>query len=127
MALLILIAVWSISLCVTVEVFEKKRQRELRTQLVWAAKQYTRAIESYYYSAPLGKRTLPSTLDDLLEDKRFYPPARHLRALYFTGVDKGIGLKPIQAGAGLIGFAIPGFLDGQVEEILVVDLKSMSN
>lgn len=102
-ALLALIAVWSISLCLTVEVFEKKRQREIHTQLVWVAKQYTHAIESYYYSASADKRKLPNTLDELLEDKRFYPPARHLRSIYIDETNSGFDLKPIQTDQGLIG------------------------
>lgn len=102
MALLIFIAVWSISLCVTAEVFEKKRQREVRTQLVWAAKQYIRAIESYYYSPIPGKRKLPKTLDELLEDRRLYPPARHLRSSYSGNAADG-DLRLIFSEKNLVG------------------------
>ena len=102
-ALLVLVAIWSIALCVTAEIFEKRRQQEIRAQLTWAAKQYTRAVESYYYSAPLGKRRLPSAPDELIEDKRFFPPARHLRSLYLTDSRNGSGLRPLLVGNGLVG------------------------
>lgn len=105
LALLILIAIWSISLCLIAEVFEKKRRREFQQQITWEAKQYVLAIESYYYSAPPGKRDLPRKVDELLEDKRFDPPARHLRFPY-SGKNKTLPLQPILVNGGLIGVQV---------------------
>ena len=124
-ALLALIAVWSISLCLTMEVFEKKRQREMHTQLVWVAKQYTRAIESYYYSASADKRKLPNTLDELLEDKRFYPPMRHLRSLYIDEASRGFDLKPILTSQGLVGVKTSFQATDIKEKSFMVNLKNI--
>lgn len=63
----------------------------------------------------------------ILLSKRFYPPARHLRPQYFIQIDKGIGLKPIHAGTGLVGIEILGLPDGQIEKSHAINLKSMAN
>lgn len=105
-ALLLLIAVWSISLCVTVEVFEKKRQRDLQKQITWEAEQYVNAIESYYYSAPIGKRKLPGALSDLVEDNRTSPPARHLRSISSESTSREMTLRPLGGGSGIFGVEV---------------------
>lgn len=102
-ALLVLIGVWSISLCITVEVFETKQHRELQKQLAWEAGQYARAIESYYYSGPIDKRKLPAAPEELMEDKRFQPPAKHLRSLHSRANNKKLTIQPIFENNELIG------------------------
>lgn len=62
-------------------------QRERERELVFRAEAIRRAIQSYVTARPEQPRW-PTTLDDLLQDRRFSPPLSHLRRLYadpFTG------------------------------------------
>jgi type II secretory pathway pseudopilin PulG len=56
-----------------------KRARE--RELLWIGNQYTQALKSYYMQSP-GPRQYPLRLDELVEDRRFPVPRRHLRQLY---------------------------------------------
>lgn len=56
-------------------------QRARERELLWVGTQYARALNAYYQQSP-GLRQYPQKLEDLLEDKRFPMPRRHLRRLY---------------------------------------------
>lgn len=56
-------------------------QRDKEVQLLWVGTQYVRALRSYHARSP-GQKTWPTALADLLEDRRFPMPVRHLRRLY---------------------------------------------
>lgn len=59
----------------------KRREREL--DLLFIGDQYRSAIRRYYFAAPPGRaRTLPTSLEELLEDHRFPIPMCHLRRIY---------------------------------------------
>jgi len=83
LALLIGLALSGIALMGAVDVWTLQRQREREQQLLYAGGQYRQAIQRYYYTAPAGTpRTLPVSLELLLEDDRYPIPVRHLRRLY---------------------------------------------
>lgn len=83
LALLISLALSGIALMGAVDVWTLQRQREREQQLLYAGDQYRQAIRRYYYAAPAGTpRTLPISLELLLEDDRYPIPVRHLRRLY---------------------------------------------
>jgi type II secretory pathway pseudopilin PulG len=83
LALLMALALGGIMLMATVDVWSLTRQREREQELLFVGNQYRQAIQRYYFSAPPGTaRTLPSALEDLLEDNRYPVPVRHLRRLY---------------------------------------------
>jgi len=50
--------------------------------LLFIGEQYRRAIGSYYDKSPGNEKQYPEKLDELIEDKRFPTPLRHLRRLY---------------------------------------------
>jgi type II secretory pathway pseudopilin PulG len=75
-------------------------QREKEAELIFRGEQYRDAIASYYRK----EQRYPKSLDELLEDKRFPMPVRHLRRLYrdpVTGQEEwGLVEAP---GGGVMG------------------------
>ena len=63
------------------QVWSVAGQRARERELLWVGTQYARAIDAYYQQSP-GLRQYPQKLEDLVEDKRFPMPRRHLRRLY---------------------------------------------
>ena len=57
-------------------------QREKEKELLFVGREYREAIESYYERTPGAFKRYPHTLEDLLIDRRFPVPVRHLRRLY---------------------------------------------
>jgi type II secretory pathway pseudopilin PulG len=65
------------------QMHQTQSQRDREEQLLFAGDQYRRAIISYYNTIPPGgTRSLPQSLDDLLNDHRFPTPLQHLRREY---------------------------------------------
>ena len=82
------IAVLGIGLLAVSEVWVTSARRQKLVELDWIGGQFTRAIGSYYQSTPGAAKVYPLTLQDLLEDRRYVTPRRHLRTVYanpFTG------------------------------------------
>jgi type II secretory pathway pseudopilin PulG len=79
-------------------------QREKEAELLFRGEQYREAIASYYRK----EQRYPKALAELLEDKRFPMPVRHLRRLYrdpITGQDEwGLVEAP---GGGVMGVYSP--------------------
>jgi type II secretory pathway pseudopilin PulG len=82
---------------------EQARQRALREQeaeLAFRGAEIARAIASYADASPAGSRTLPRSVDDLLEDRRSGRVVRHLRQLRTDPLAGGdwIWLAPAEGG-----------------------------
>lgn len=79
-------------------------QREKERELLFVGHEFRDAIGSYYRHSPGITHAYPKSLDDLLEDKRFPVPQRHLRRIYadpMTGKAKwGLVEAP---GGGIMG------------------------
>src|SRR4051812_2430298 len=102
--LLIIVAVMGMGLAAFGELYSRSAQREKERELLFVGNEYRQAIASYYLKSP-GQRAYPKSLDQLLEDKRFPMPMRHLRRLYadpITG-SKDWGLVEPTKGAGIVG------------------------
>ena len=81
-AMLVTVAVIGIGLAGTAEVWSLAQQREKEAELLFVGNQYREAIGRYYEATPGGGKRYPAKLEDLLEDKRYPMPKRHLRKLY---------------------------------------------
>lgn len=79
---LFLLAAISLSLAVVSQNEDTLIKREKEQDWLFIGKQYQRAIASYYHQSPNGIKTLPTKLDELILDKRFIAPVRHLRKIY---------------------------------------------
>ena len=80
MALLMIVAIGLASTSAVLR-WQTEIQRERERQLRFVGAQYADAIASYYLAVP-GAKQYPLSLDDLLDDKRFPMPRRHLRRKY---------------------------------------------
>lgn len=79
---LFLVGAVSVALAAAGEQWVNNAAREQRSELQWVGMQYRNAIASYYESSPGAAKQYPPSLEDLLEDRRFVVPRRHLRRLY---------------------------------------------
>ncbi len=82
LGLLFAIALLGLALATAGTLWSVGARREREARLLWVGAQYQRAIAAYYRSGPAGVRQWPSTLEDLLEDRRGPTLLRHLRRLY---------------------------------------------
>lgn len=81
MALFALAAI-GLLLAGTGEVWQTSARRSKEAELLFIGAQFRQAIASYHRAGPADARVYPPTLDELLEDRRFAVPRRHLRRLY---------------------------------------------
>ncbi len=103
LAVLMLLVLAGLAALVGAEVWATALRREREAELLFIGEQYRRAIESYWRASPTPVKTLPTSLEQLLEDDRFPTPVRHLRRLYadpITGTDDW-GL--VKIGNGIAG------------------------
>lgn len=81
LGVMFLIVLMGIGLAGAGQFWSLTSQREKEQRLLWVGSQYVRALKAYNARSP-GRKTWPVTLEELLEDKRFPTPVRHLRRLY---------------------------------------------
>ena len=87
-----------------VELYQSQRHRENEEELLFVGNQYRRAILSYYSNIPAGSaRTLPASLDVLLNDVRFVTPVQHIRRLYADPMTGKADWDVITANGGIVG------------------------
>lgn len=104
LALLIGLALSGIALMGAIDIWTLQRQREREQQLLYAGDQYRLAIGRYYYAAPAGTpKTLPATLEMLLQDDRFPVPVRHLRRLYPDPITGHAEWGQLRSGERILG------------------------
>ena len=81
LGVLFLLVLLGLGLAGTGEAWSLASRRASEKELLWVGNQYARAIRAYYTQSP-GVRQFPAQLEDLLEDRRFPEPRRHLRQMY---------------------------------------------
>jgi type II secretory pathway pseudopilin PulG len=87
LGVLFLVTLLGLGLAGTCEVWSIASQRARERELLWTGNQYLRALKAYYQQSP-GIRQYPLRLEELLEDRRFPMPRRHLRQLYADPVNR---------------------------------------
>jgi type II secretory pathway pseudopilin PulG len=81
-ALLIAVATVGGGAAATAELWSQSERREKERELLFAGAQFREAVRRYYEASPGVAKGYPQHLDDLLADKRFPQPRRHLRRMY---------------------------------------------
>lgn len=82
LGLLFAVALAGIALAGTGVLWQLESRREKEKELLFIGEQYRQAITSYYDRSPGSIKQYPAKLEEMLEDKRFPKPLRHLRRLY---------------------------------------------
>lgn len=70
----------------TLKVEALLRRAQLEKELLETGAQFSAALDSYAAATPRGQPRAPLSLDDLLRDKRFPNPRRHLRKVFVDPV-----------------------------------------
>ena len=100
LGVMIIVTVMGMGLAAFGTIYSQTAQRDKEAELLFVGEQFRQAIGSYYKTGPGGQ--YPKKLEDLVEDKRFPMPVRHLRRIYpdpITGsIDWGIVQTPDKAG-----------------------------
>jgi type II secretory pathway pseudopilin PulG len=86
-SVLFLLVLLGLGLAGTGEAWSVASKRMRERELLWVGHQYARAIRAYHAQSP-GVQVFPSRLEELLEDRRFPEPRRHLRKLYVDPISR---------------------------------------
>jgi type II secretory pathway pseudopilin PulG len=101
LGLMIVVAIMGAGLAAYGQIASHAGQREKEAELLFRGDQYRAAIASYYKK----EQRYPKALAELVEDKRYPMPVRHLRRVYpdpMTG-QADWGLVEAPGGAGVMG------------------------
>jgi type II secretory pathway pseudopilin PulG len=117
--LLFVLALGGVALAAVGELETTRQQREREAELRFRGEAIAAALSRYAETTPAGHLPLPQRLEDLLADRRFPKPQRHLRQLYadpFTGrgdwelvvgqapvAVEGEGAASAAIGSGIVG------------------------
>ena len=103
MALLVVITVMGVLLTGAGEVWQTVGRREREKELLFIGMQYRNAILSYRDRSPNGTKEYPRSFEDLLQDRRFPYPVRHLRHIYRDPITNSLQWGQLMAGDRIIG------------------------
>lgn len=100
---LVLIALASLTAVQTGQRWFDARQRNSEQELLFVGEQYRQAIEAYWREAPNTVQRMPTSVDDLITDKRFPFPKHHLRKQFRDPLMPSQALMEVRDGPALIG------------------------
>jgi type II secretory pathway pseudopilin PulG len=104
LTVLVFILVSTLAASAMVVRYDTERRREKEAELLFAGAQIRKAIASYYSSIPPGgARSLPASLDVLVNDQRFPTSMQHLRRIYKDPFTGQANWEPIPGAGGIIG------------------------
>lgn len=103
MGLLVFVTIAGIGMAGVGYTWQYRVQSQKEKELLFIGRQYRQAIESYQRSNINGANSYPTNLQDLLLDKRFPTPKRHLRQLYHDPFLPSEGMVEIKNNGFIIG------------------------
>jgi type II secretory pathway pseudopilin PulG len=84
-------------------VWHTAMKREKEKELLFVGAQYQEALRSYHAVLVNGKAAYPRSLEELVEDRRFPMPVRHLRKRYVDPVTNSPDWGLVRSGGGIAG------------------------
>ena len=117
------IAVMGIGLLGVSELWTATTRRQKLDELDWVGQQFRDAIGSYYQSSTGLTKSYPSSLQELLEDRRYAVPRRHLRVIYrnpITGTTEWETIRSTEGKVRGVRVVLPPDNGGQVKEFVNV-------
>lgn len=124
LGIMVTLAIAAIAMQGAASLWQQQSQRSNEALLLEVGEAYRLAIGRYYESTPLAVKQYPANLEELLEDKRFPVPKRHLRKLYADPFAVKQGMRLILKDGRIIGVYSQsrlapirqhGFLDAQAD------------
>jgi type II secretory pathway pseudopilin PulG len=86
------------------QVVSQQAQREREADLLRIGTAYAQAIGTYYESSPGTVKEWPTSLQDLVNDRRFVTLRRHLREVYADPITRSVQWGTVPAlGGGIAG------------------------
>lgn len=124
LGIMVTLAIAAIAMQGAASLWQQQSQRSNETLLLEVGEAYRLAIGRYYESTPQAVKQYPASLEELLEDKRFPVPKRHLRKVYADPFAVKQGMRLILRDGRIIGVYSPstlvpirrnGFQDAQAD------------
>lgn len=84
-------------------VWQAVAQREREAELLAIGSEMARALAHYRDETPVGLGAWPTTLEQLVEDKRFPAPRRHLRRIYRDPLTGRAEWGLVRTGEAIVG------------------------
>ena len=103
LGLLFAMVLLGVALSVTGTFWHTQLKREKEQELLFVGEQYRKAIADYRAVLVNGQGRLPNSLDELLQDRRFPMPVRHLRKRYADPVANSPEWGLVRSGDGIAG------------------------
>lgn len=103
LGIMVTLAIAAIAMQGAASLWQQQSQRSNEALLLEVGEAYRLAIGRYYESTPLAVKQYPANLEELLEDKRFPVPKRHLRKLYADPFAVKQGMRLILKDGRIIG------------------------
>jgi type II secretory pathway pseudopilin PulG len=100
--LLFAVAAMGLTLAGAGQVWQTVAQREREAELLFVGHQFRLAIASYHDNTPGGTKQYPVALDELVEDRRFPTPRRHLRRVYRDPMTAGTDWGLVKVGGRIV-------------------------
>jgi type II secretory pathway pseudopilin PulG len=105
LVLLIAVALMGAALAGAGTLWSTDARRAKEAELLFAGEQIRQAIQAYYETVPAGQpNKFPARLEDLVEDRRWPKPRRHLRRIYLDPLTESRDWAIVKGpGDGILG------------------------
>jgi type II secretory pathway pseudopilin PulG len=101
--IIVTVAILGVGLAITGPLWKKIVYIEKEKQLLYVGDAFSKAIESYYENSPNSAKFLPKSFNDLVSDKRFPKPKRHLRKIFIDPMTANKDWVIIYQGQYIVG------------------------
>jgi type II secretory pathway pseudopilin PulG len=103
LGLLFAVVLLGVVASIAMAVWHTQSRREKEQELLFVGEQYMKAIAAYRAVQVNGQGSFPKSLNELLEDRRFPMPVRHLRKRYPDPVTNSSEWGLVPSGEGIAG------------------------